>query len=513
MKRSYFQFPTTDAYDVIFICSAHPMSHSIPAVISIMNAHCVDLTVSRTHSQFSDDEDAMAFGNNQSDRILYRQKIRKFKKNDPNLRILDLRGRPLTGDMCERVGIYLWSSKYIKNILLQNGHLTPDKMENLFGKIARQNESNVFVLKEGILDSRVAYEKTLVNSIIESVTSFINLVNVNVSWNNIGENGLDVLVKALSDAPINNLDISHCDIERIAPLKRARKFKVLKKLDLSGNRIGVDDFETVLILMDNGYPKLKQLDLQSCGISDDLIELFSPVLTRNKSLSHLHLHNYQSGERNLVGERGAMALCRVLHDSSSITKTLASNHTVMKMPIEGAFAERLLRICMINYRGGHASSVGPFIPAWTKHIAHLAANDAADMSPFMEMDIKLIPRLLARIQHRYFPSSHFAMSAYYKIWSCNMFRDRVGMASQIDDLITQNNLLNARVQVEKKRSNELEDDKSKLMAENAKLQQQEVKLFMDKETKSRPKSMKREAANVSIADRVKMRKSTRSKGR
>jgi len=51
------------------------------------------------------------------------------------------------------------------------------------------------------------------------------------------------------------------------------------------------------------------------------------------------------------------------------------------------------------------------------------------------------------------------------------------------------------------------------MAENAKLQQQVVKLFMDKETKSRPKSMKREAANSSIADMVKMRKSTRSKGR
>ena len=110
-----------------------------------------------------------------------------------------------------------------------------------------------------------------------------------------------------------------------------RKCMKLKELKTSGNSIGVDDFDTVSILMDIGYPKLRTLDLLSCGIEDDLVELISPVLSKNKSLRYLYLHS------NVFGERGVLALLKAVHDTSSFEKTLASsNHTVYKITADGA---------------------------------------------------------------------------------------------------------------------------------------------------------------------------------
>mmetsp|Transcript_11895 Transcript_11895/g.22004 ORF Transcript_11895/g.22004 Transcript_11895/m.22004 type:complete len:487 (-) Transcript_11895:112-1572(-) len=484
-----------------------------------MAANFVDLTVKRGPSAFSDDEDGVAFGIDRSSRKLYKHKIWRLKQNDPNFGLLDLRGTEVSGEICARIGIYLWQSKHIKNVLLQSCGLTGSKMEYFFGKIAGQNEANDFVLKEDILGKLVANEKSLVNGIIESVASFPNLFNVNVSVNIFGTHGLDVLVKALAGSPIETLDISCCGLEGIDPLKGLRKCRRLKKIDISGNSVGVDDVSTVSMLLDNGYPRLRQLDLQSCGIGDDLIEIISPVLTKNTSLRYLIMHNLRAGERNNIGKRGFAALSKAVHDSSSFEKTLASNHTVFKINVEGNFDSCLFSVCLPNYLANYTER-DRYCIAWKKHINHLIDNEGADMSPFMNLDIKLIPQLLARIKRRSFVEyDKIVLNAFYKIWACKMFRERIEIASRMDNLQAKNECLNAKVEelesvhaIDTKRNEQMEDDNSKLVAENESLQGQIAKLIARNAT-PRSKNNKPEMGTGSIAERVRKRKNTRKRGR
>jgi len=263
--------------------------------------------------------------------------------------------------------------------------------------------------------------------------------------------------------------------------------------------------DTLTMLMDNGYPKLRKLDLQSCGIGDDLIEMISPALSKNESLRYFILHNHRRGERNMIGERGVAALSNAVHNSSSFEKTLGSNHTIWKIVTDTSGV--LFRVCVPNLSGESR-----YRTAWKKHIIHLVENKGADMSPFMDLDIKLLPQFLSQIKELSSGYHHNALSAYYKIWSCKMFRDRIEMASRIGNLQAKNVRLNAKVEElegAKERDNERNEQ---LEDENSQLKEQIAKL-MAQNPKPRSKSKKPETVAGSIAERVKGRSNTRKRGR
>lgn len=198
----------------------------------------IDLTVNHGPSggAYSDDEDEAAFGIDHRLFRFYKHKIWKLKNNDPNFCLLQLSNcELLTDEVWSRIGVYLWSSKHMKNLSLVNCDLTDSKMKNLFGKIAQQNETNDYLLKNDVLGKLGVNESTLVGSIVESLTSFQHLLNVNISRNNVGTDGLDVLVKSLAGCPIENHEIISCGLEGILPLKGLRKCMRLKTLDISGN--------------------------------------------------------------------------------------------------------------------------------------------------------------------------------------------------------------------------------------------------------------------------------------
>ena len=401
-------------------------------------------------------------------------------------------------------------------------------MEHLFGRIAQQNETNAFVLSNDILGKCGINELTLTSGIIESLTSFPNLLKLDVSHNQIRTNGLDVLVKSLSGTPIEDLNIACCGIEDISSLKGTRKCMRLKKLNINNNLIRTEDaHETLSILLGKGHPKLYLIDLGRCGIRDDLIELVSPSLAQNKSLKFLRLHNHGVGSNsaNAIGRRGAMALINVAHNSSSFKATLASNHTIMKISIEGPYAAQVADATMINLVGQRS------LPARArqKYVSHLSSNTNHDMSPFMEINIKLIPHLLAKITgarlgwrgggHR---TSTLNLTAMYNIWTCKMFIDRVETASQLNNLQARNECLTAKVVElesseanEMKRNEQLVEENARLVAENKRLLEQIANLTIaPKNATPRPKHKNFETTVAgSIAERVKMRTNTRKRGR
>ena len=487
----------------------------------------IDLTVSNRPTEICGD-DALAFGGAAINRSLYLDNIWRLKQNDPNFCLLDIRGTSLINQVCERIGVYMCSSTHIKTIQLQSCALTETKMEHLFGSIAQQNETNAHVLSNDILGKYGITEVTLTSGIIESLTSFPNLLKLDVSCNQIRANGLDVLVKSLSGSPIIDLNLAYCGIEDISPLKGTRKCMRLKKLNINNNLIRTEDaHETLSILLDQGHPKLYVIDLECCGIRDDIIELVSPSLSQNKSLELLHLHNYGLGsnlrEANVIGSRGAMALINVVHNSSSFKETLASNHTIRKITIEGPYAAQVSDACMINLLGQRSL----LARARQKYLSHLSSNTNHDMSPLMEMNIKLIPHLLAKIKgarldwrgHR---TSTLNLTAMYNIWTCKMFIDRIETASQLNNLQARNERLTAKVVElesseanEMKRNEQLVEENARLVAENERLLEQIANLTIaPKNAMPRPKHKKIETIVAgSIAERVKTRTNTRKRGR
>lgn len=114
------------------------------------------------------------------------------------------------------------------------------------------------------------------------------------------------------------------------------------------------------------------------------------------------------------------------------------------------------------------------------------------------MEIKLIPHIIAR-------RCAFPMQVIYKIWSCKSFRERIDTASQITNLQTKNECLTAKMEelvLDNKRNEQLEDENSKLVAENKRLKEVIAKMVVQNvETNKKPES--------SIAERVKTRKNVK----
>ena len=184
----------------------------------------IDLTEKVTWGgTFSDDEDEIAFGSDDEDgsqgrllRRLYKHSIWRLKHNDPNFGILNI-SCFVTERMAMRIGIYLWQNKHVKNLNLSYCGLDDNEMHHLFGKIALQNKTNAYILEVDILGKLMAIERSLVRNVLEGVTSFTQLVKLDVSFNKFGTNGLDVLVKSLAGSQIKELNISCCRLDGISP--------------------------------------------------------------------------------------------------------------------------------------------------------------------------------------------------------------------------------------------------------------------------------------------------------
>ena len=171
---------------------------------------------------FSDDEDEIAFGSDVGSqgralKRLYKHSIWWLKHNDPYFGILNI-SCYISERMAMRIGIYLWQNKHVKNLNLSSCGLDDNEMHHLFGKIALQNRTNAYLLEVDILGKLMAIERSLVRNVLEGVTNFTRLVEVDISRNFFGTSGLDVLIKSLAGSPIEEINLSCCRLDGISPL-------------------------------------------------------------------------------------------------------------------------------------------------------------------------------------------------------------------------------------------------------------------------------------------------------
>ena len=479
----------------------------------------IDLTASsRPWGGFSDDEDEDAFGITQNLRDFYKNGIWRLKQNDPNFCLLDLPNTKLSREVLTRIGIYLWQSKHAKTLNFSSCGLSGSKMEYLFGKIAMQNETNTYLLEEDILRNLGVNEQSLVSSVLDCLTSFSCLVKVDISQNDFGTRGLGILVQSLAGSPIEDLNLSECGLHGIFPLSGARHCKKLKKLNISGNTLGIDDADTVVMLMDNGYPKLQEFNLQGCDITDDFVEKISPALSNNKSLRYLWMNSTYEGfdtspsKTNDIGTRGVAALSKAVHDSSTFENTLASNHTIRKIILSEAdedLFDHLFDVLWPNYCVHHYPTT--YRIAWCKYIRHFVrTTEVVDMTPFMDLDINLIPNVLSIMDRDDY--GNVALSACYKIWSCKMFRERINMTSQVNNLQARNDSLKAMVEELGCAQASVNEENEQLQSEIATLKEQ-IAILMASNAKSASSNKKIDTFEGSIGERVKKRNFNRKRGR
>jgi hypothetical protein len=426
----------------------------------------VDLTVYHgpPNGYFSDDEDKEAFADKWS---LYKNEVWKLKHNDPYYCSVELRASDLsTLDRCARIGQYLCSSSYVKNINLDSCGLTDGKVKKLFGR--NQNVTNDYLIEKGILENAVK-EQRLVDSILEHLPSFPQLKKIDLSRNQFGTGGLGILIRALAGTPIECLLLSYCNFNSITPLRGLSECQQLRKLDISENLINFADADTLSYLLSE-VPRLRDFNLRECGIDNDVIEAVSLALSTNRTVRYLHLYG------NFITKSGTTALCKALCDPSSFKSIMDSNHHLWKTSTGGPDDIHLFQLCAVNREVWKPNEAGLI-----KYVRHLSESETIDVMPFLELDVKLLPHAISRM-NRTQVDDEDKCTAFYKILSKKGVREKIQTSREIYNLQTVNKALIA--------------SNGKLNDEIADLKSQLLKLKMTQAT----------APEESIADRVKRKR-------
>ena len=450
--------------------------------------------------------------------------VYNLKQNDANCCMFNV-SIELNEDVCDRIGFYMWRNSYIKNLTLRDCDLSPEKMKKLFSRVLdqhEQNESNDYLKNHGVLEKIFNVGDTsLTGRVMDylACTPFSKLLHVNLSQNNIGTNGLNVLVKAISGVPVSELHLVRCKLNDLSPfIVGGRKLKELKSLNLEDNQLDstAENARALSVLFDGGHPRMKELCLRGCGIDSELIEKSAPALSSNKKLLYLHLLG------NPLEDRGVEALIKTYCNSTSFERILTSNHTIRKISVgdrwlfERSESEKALkRLTDINFNV-HRTQERSLI-ACRKLFSLVANHDDVDPSMFGYFDIGLAPLIFSVLLNRQFYNSEAkeSLTAIYKILKCKSFRERLKLSSQTNRPQIDHNVLRETEEEVRMKNEQLEADNAALLEENRKLKEQIALLMAQNGTATSSHANYYEAEqNVgSIAERVKMRAKRRKLGR
>ncbi len=476
----------------------------------------VDLTTSDQEIRFDTEEDEAAFGSSRSYRDLFKEQVYKLKQNYAYFCYLKVHMN-MSEDVCDRIGFYLWRNSYIRNVTLSSCCLCEEKMKRLFSRIVdqhEQNESNDYLKRHDILERMFNVGDTSLTGRVMgylSINPFSTLLHVDLTDNNFGTNGLDVLVKAIAGAPVRELHLRRCGVNDLSPfITGGRNLKELRLLDLNYNCLDstMANSRALSVIFDDGHPRPRVLSLRDCGINSELMKMAAPALSSNRTLQYLHLFE------NPLEDRGIEALIKVYCDWTSFDKILSSNHTILKVSVGGSdsrlersASEGMLReLSLINLLG-HGKEERSLV-ACRKFFTLLSYRDDVDPSTFGYFDIGIAPLIFFRLLNRSSHEELRILTAAYKILKCKSFRERLKLRIDHDVL--------RKTEEEVRMKNEqLEADNAALLEENRRLKEQIALLMGQNGTGAGSQVNYSEAEqNVgSIAERVKMRAKRRKLGK
>mmetsp|Transcript_18063 Transcript_18063/g.30471 ORF Transcript_18063/g.30471 Transcript_18063/m.30471 type:complete len:570 (+) Transcript_18063:253-1962(+) len=201
-------------------------------------------------------------------------------------------------------------------------------------------------------------ERTIV--LATGLTTHKSLKHLNLSQNDIGDEGIAALVSGITAAANTSLET----------------------LNLSRNAFTTAGVRSLSTLIQSERSTLKDLSINDMRIDDDGISILADALTNNTSLETLFLDLHGSTSA------GKKTLLRLLCDTSSINNTYLSNHTLQTIGWSDQFIDEG-KYFSLNRQGKQLNPINRRLVPMCKILIH--HPDLADMKPFYKWKLKFIP--------------------------------------------------------------------------------------------------------------------------
>ena len=223
-----------------------------------------------------------------------------------------------------------------------------------------------------------------------------HLQSLNLKINDIGDDGLDVLIQGLP-ASVDALEISYNEItlaRRQLPLLR------FKTLDLRRNPLSPDGPRVIAASLANPECRLDALNLNDTNIGDDGAAILAASLRSNQRLTRMLLSNHN------ITETGWNAFPSVLCDTTSISATHGSNHTLRSLGYVSNIPKDVKILLELN-SGEDKSRVAA--------AKILQAHRHLDMRPLFGREMGLLPYGVAWLERFAESRLDIKLSAMYEV--------------------------------------------------------------------------------------------------
>ena len=196
-----------------------------------------------------------------------------------------------------------------------------------------------------------------------------------LEYNRIGDDGLDMLTQGLPTS-VDTLDVSRNEVTLARQLLLLR----FKKLDLWGNPLSLDGPRVIAASLTNPECRLECLNISATNIGDEGAATLAECLRSNQRLTRMYLAN------NNITENGWNAFPSVLCDTTSISATHGSNHTLRCLGYVSNIPKDVKMLLELN------SGEDKSIVAANKI---LQAYHHLDMRPLFGWEFGLLPYVIA----------------------------------------------------------------------------------------------------------------------
>ena len=169
-------------------------------------------------------------------------------------------------------------------------------------------DDHLFGLLVGELSKHIhAGAKAALHEVTERIDNYAlgitaTALQTNISFNEIGDNGIAHIATALQTNTMKTLDISDCSISDEGAESLARALAVnrsLLELNISFNKIGDNGIAHIATVLQKNTT-LRTLDISSCSISDEGTESLARALAVNKSLQELNIGFNEIGDNGIA---------------------------------------------------------------------------------------------------------------------------------------------------------------------------------------------------------------------
>jgi len=300
--------------------------------------------------------------------------LHRLERNDDSVTFLKLghAHNSIGADHFTRLGAAIAKSSHLKELEVDvYRSALKDTEVDLFDGI-KQNSS---IQRLNIICGSRNIVGTSAHEILKACHGNNNLIRLNIQHAGL-QNGGDLVIAntLMCCTKLKYIKLS-CDIndEHMLPLVEALRDSSLEDLDLGRNRIGSVGCNALASLLRDPNNNLHTLDLSYNQIGDDGAVAIANSLATNTKLKTLLIHQNRFNDQSDVID----ILSKVLCDTSSISATYTSNHTLRQISFHFRTKPHLLTLLLLN-QGTNKSHVA------IKKISEYHPN--IDMEPLFELD-------------------------------------------------------------------------------------------------------------------------------